>query len=580
MDRRTEASAIDALYRISSLAGKTDDPGEALESILAEIVKTFDADSGSIALINPDSGRLEIEVSHGLPTASSKVRLRPGEGVTGWVALHGKPLVIPDVRSDPRYFQVRKGVQSEMAAPMEDRGQVIGVVNIDSDTPDTFNENDLKLLVLITAEAATVARGLWLIQQLKTKAAQLESMLTIGRRLVSKLELQEIIDGITLESRRIIDCPVCAIFLISTDGERLELYSVNGGSGAFARLPPLAIDENSIGVAISRKKQVEVLDLVKTEESFPVLDAIQSEGLVSLLASPIVYEGEVIGVLNAYTSHQHRFNNEEKGLVAAMASLGAVAIQNARLYARVFESEEKLRVGERLNTLGLLASEVAHEIRNPLTVIKLLFQSLDLSFPGDDPRARDVSVIEEKLNHLEAIVGRILNFAKSSEELHSRCTLQSILNDTLILVRLKLEQSRIHLVYDEPADPIEIEGNPGQLQQVLLNLIFNAIQSMPAGGDLRLEMKKISTSESAAWAELIITDTGCGIPRNIRERIFDSFLSGRQEGTGLGMAIVKRILDGHHGNIAVVRSDSEGTSIRLALPLADAGDPGSPVEFR
>ena len=567
MHHTNRASPIDALYRISSLAGKTGRPKEALQLILNEIVATFDAGSGSIALINPDNGRLEIEVSQGLPEDSSRIELKPGQGITGWVALHGKPLLVDDVRAEARYFPVRDSVRTEMAAPMEDRGQVIGVVNLESDSTGAFTEEDLKLLVLLTAEAGKVARNLWLIQQLQTKASQLESVLTIGGRLVSKLELQEIIDSITMEARKIVDCRLCAVFLPDSGADSMTLYSVDGDSGAFRKLPPLPIDESSIGVALRRQKQIEVLELVKTEDHLVVLEAIQNESLVSLLASPMVFEGEVIGVLNVYTDHLHRFNNEEKRLFATLANLGAVAIQNARLYKRVFESEEQLRLNERLNALGLLASEVAHEIRNPLTVIKLLFQSLDLKFPPEDPRSRDHAVIDEKLDHLESIVGRVLNFAKSSDDVHSRCSLRQIVRNTLVLMRLKLEQSRVRLNYDDPEDPLTVEASSGRLEQVILNLIFNAVQAMPQGGDLILTLQAVS-HQSASWAELTLTDTGCGIPDDIRERIFDSFLTGRQDGTGLGMAIVKRIVDSHHGTIEVVRSDASGTSIRLRLPLA------------
>ncbi len=571
MDQTTRASPVDALYRISSLAGKTGKTQEALQMILGEIVATFNAASGSIALINPDNGRLEIEVAHGLPQDAAQIELKPGEGVTGWVALHGKPLLVADVLNEARYFAVRDSVRAEMAAPMEDRGQVIGVVNIDSDSPAAFSEEDLKLLVLLTSEASKVARNLWLIQQLQTKASQLESVLNIGSRLVSKLELQEIIDSITVEARKIIGCRICAVFLANPEADTMTLYSVDGDSGAFRKLPPLPVNESSVGVALRRTRQIEVLELVKTEENLGVLEAIQNEGLVSLLASPIVFEGEVIGVLNAYTDHLHRFNNEEKRLFSTMASLGAVAIQNARLYKRVFESEEQLRLNERLNALGLLASEVAHEIRNPLTVIKLLFQSLDLEFPPEDPRSRDQAIIEEKLDHLESIVGRVLNFAKSSDDVHTRCSLRQIVQNTMLLMRLKLEQCRVRLSYEEPERPLTVEGSPGQLEQVVLNLIFNAVQAMPNGGDLHVELTSV-TRQSVAWAELTITDTGCGIPDEIRERIFDSFLTGRHEGTGLGMAIVKRIVDSHHGNVEVLRSDASGTSIRLQLPLAHEED--------
>jgi hypothetical protein len=111
-----------------------------------------------------------------------------------------------------------------------------------------------------------------------------------------------------------------------------------------------------------------------------------------------------MGVLTIFTDRKRVFDNDEKRLCSALASLGAVALQNSRLYARVFMSEESLRKNERLTTLGLLAAEIAHEIRNPLTVLKLLHGGLGLDFAEGDPRRTDMRVIGEKLDQLEAIV--------------------------------------------------------------------------------------------------------------------------------------------------------------------------------
>jgi signal transduction histidine kinase len=260
----------------------------------------------------------------------------------------------------------------------------------------------------------------------------------------------------------------------------------------------------------------------------------------------------------------HRFANDEKRLCAALASLGAVAVQNARLYARIFQSEESLRKNEQLTTLGLLAAEIAHEIRNPLTVLKLLFGGLGLDFNNDDPRRTDMRVIGEKLDQLEAIVTRVLNFAKAPSSLHTRCGLAEIVEDTLVLIRLKLAQSKIQVWFDPPPRPLVVDGHKGQLQQVLLNLLINAMQAMPDGGSITL----VLAPGAGGTAVLDITDTGAGIPDDIRGRIFDSFLSGRSGGTGLGLAIARRVLLSHHGDIALVATNPAGTTMRITLPLA------------
>ena len=557
---------VDSLYRISSLAGKMEDPGEALTLILDEVIRFLRATSGSISLNNPDNGKLEIEVCQDLPGETDKINLKPGQGITGWVALHGRPLLVPDVRNDPRYFEVKDSIRSEMAVPMIDRGHVIGVVNVDSDVIEAFDENDLKVLTLMTSEATKVARSLWLIQKLRTKATQLEAVINIGQGLVTKLELQEILDRIATEARTIIGCRLCSISLLDEQGETLHLRSISGASKKFSEHPPLAIQESAVGVAIQRRKQIEVLDISRTEEDSGILQIIHEEGLVSFLATPIIYEERVVGVLNAYTGKTHRFNNEEKRIFATLASLAAVGIENVRLYQRVFQSEENLRQAEKLNALGLLASEIAHEIRNPLMVIKLLFDSLSLEFSDEDPRQRDTDVIAEKLNELEKIVSRVLAFARSSDDLHSPCDLPSVIADTLVLVRMKLSQSNIRVHHKECQTPLKVEGNKSQLQQVLLNLLLNAVEAMPDGGDIHISCSLEKPPEGRPMVIILVRDTGCGIAPQMIPQIFETFLTDKKNGTGLGLAIAQRIMSAHHGSLSVESSTPGGTTMKLQIP--------------
>jgi signal transduction histidine kinase len=233
----------------------------------------------------------------------------------------------------------------------------------------------------------------------------------------------------------------------------------------------------------------------------------------------------------------------------------------------VFKSEDVLRKNERLTTLGLLAAEIAHEIRNPLTVLKLLHGGLDVDFAEGDPRRTDMRVISEKLDQLESIVTRVLGFAKAPSSLHSRWSLTDIVEDTLVLVRLKLAQSKVSLHFDPPAVSLYVDAHKGQIQQVLLNLLLNATQAMPEGGTITLTTTAVDRA-GAHLALVDIADTGTGIPESIRDRVFDSFLSGRPDGTGLGLAIAKRILLSHHGDITLLSTSPAGTTMRLTLPCA------------
>jgi len=567
--------ALPALYRIASVGARTDDPRSALQIILLELSGLFHATCGSIALLSPDTGRLEIEIQQGLPLDSADIGLRLGQGVTGWVAFHGRAQLVPDVTADPRYILLRADVRCEMAVPMEANGQIIGVINLDSDRLDGFSASDLALLERLTVETTAVVQRLWQLRQLQGKARQLETLITIGQSLVSKLEAQELFDTVTREARQIMGSRLCALYLHDAAQATAQLVSVSwpappdfASAAGSAPLPAghLPLDHCLIASVLHAKRQIEFQNLPSPEYA-DVIDLPRGHGLHSMLAPPLLFEGEAIGVLAAFTDQPHRFNNDEKRLLGALASLGAVAIQNSRLYARVFQSEESLRKNDRLTTLGLLAAEIAHEIRNPLTVIKLLYGNLNLGFPDDDPRRKDTRVISEKLDQLEAIVTRVLNFAKAPSNLYSRWTVSEIVEDTIVLIRLKLAQSKIHLHFQPPSPSPVVDGHKGQLQQVLLNLLLNSMQVMPDGGEITL---RCATEERNGInvVNLDITDTGHGIPEAIRDRIFDSFLSGRTDGTGLGLAIVERILHSHHGSIAVLATSPQGTTMRVTLPLA------------
>ncbi|MGZ0656773.1 GAF domain-containing protein [Coraliomargarita sp. W4R53] len=557
-----EQTAIDSLYRISSLVSDTEDPKEALRLILDEIVRVLKPSSASISLINPDTKGLELEASYGLPEDWNNLALALGQGITGWTALHGRALIVGDVRDEPRYISVRPSVRSEMAVPMEDQGMVIGVVNVDSEQIDAFGDSALKILTLLTNEATRVVSRLWMIKQLRTKANQLESLVDMSQQLVGELDIDELMEALTRQARQLMDCHSSALFLLSPDNRELHLHSFINASGVVEEKLTLPLEESALGASIHRRKQIEIHDLAFTEEN-DFLRTIQREGLISMLASPIIFGEEVIGVIIAYTNQSHRFNNDEKNVFTTLAGVGAIAIQNARHYSRIFASEESLRRNEKLTTLGMLAAEIAHEIRNPLTVIKLLFESLDLQFTKEDPRHTDVQVIGEKLNQLEEIVERVLSFGRTREGLHTRQDISVLINDTLKLVRLKLHQQKIGLQFTPPTKNILVDVNKGQILQVMLNLVLNATQAMPDGGRIKIEASADKTT-----AHLTISDNGSGIPEAIQADIFESFLTDRPDGTGLGLSISKRILRDHRGNIELAHSSPEGSAFHFWLPLS------------
>ena len=149
--------------------------------------------------------------------------------------------------------------------------------------------------------------------------------------------------------------------------------------------------------------------------------------------------------------------------------------------------------------------------------------------------------------------------------MHSRWPLADVLEDTLHLLRAKLAQAGVQLRYAPPIRPVAVEVNKGQLQQVFLNLVINSLQAMPHGGKLT-----IACAFGTGVVHLDFSDTGGGIPPDLQPRIFESFLSGKSDGTGLGLTIARRIMKDHRGELSLVCTGPQGTTMRVTLPQGGA----------
>jgi signal transduction histidine kinase len=560
--KRPEGRAIDALYRISTLSGQQLNSVRALEAILDEVMQVFSANSASISLLNPSADSLLIEVQRGLPDSSRGFELPLGMGITGWVAQSGEPLLCQDVSLEEKYFKLDERVRAEMAAPITEGGRTVGALNVDSCEVNAFDEEDLRLLVLISNEASRVLENMWMIQQLRKKADQLQSLVLLSQDISGTRKFDEVLETISREGLLLLGCRLSAFFLYDEKEDVLQLQTLQDRNGTRSYQEMLKPADSLLGSALRGHRQVQTSDLLRTEEHH-FMDLIRSENLHSMLVTPVVFEDVPIGMITHYMDRPHRFHDDEKMIARALADLGAIAIENARLYGRVFESEESMRKSERLTTLGTLAAEIAHEIRNPLMVVRLLFDSLNLGPEEDENKTQDLTVIREKLNHLEQIAGRILEFGKSRESFRKETKIREILDEAILLVRLKLEQSKISLCWGNRAENEVVFVDKGQIQQVLLNLILNAVEVMPNGGDLFLD-----TQMTDGRVHILVKDQGSGISKNLRDRIFESFLTGKKDGTGLGLTISKRIMRAHDGDLELADTGEHGSTFRLILPLA------------
>jgi signal transduction histidine kinase len=572
---RARCARLELLQQVSSALHSTLDPQEALDLILREAIRLVRASSGAVALLNPTSGFLEVQAAHGLPPEAATARRRVGEDLAGWVVRTGQPTRVGDVRADKRCLAGFPAVRSQMAVPLAVRGEVRGVLNVDAERLDAFTAADQELLEALAAPAARLILNTWLHEQLRLKARLFETLASVSQTINSTLNLDDTLQVITREATVLMRARMSSLLLLDDGRTGLDLRASAGAGPAYLEKPRLSVDDSLVGAVIRRKKPVQV-ENVQVSGQYQNVALARSEGLVSLLSVPLLFRGEAIGVLNVYTGAPYHFSNEEITILSALAGLSAIAIEKARLYERLVDVEEKLRQNEKLSALGLLAAEVAHEIRNPLTVMKMLYHSLDLKFPAGDPRAKDAQIMGEKMDLLNRIVEHVLDFARGSEPAWGQVNVNALIDDLALLTRHKLRHQNIELVRTLAPDLPVVLADATQLEQAFLNLTLNAAEAMPQGGRLTIRTLAGSSAAAPGGRDAVVVefeDTGAGMTDDQRQRAFTSLLSTtKSQGTGLGLPIVRRVLEAHHGQVHIQSAPGRGTTIRLTLPLrAEAG---------
>lgn len=552
---------IDSINEINDSVYGSYNLEDAFHTILEKANQHFSFNFAIIGIVNEDRQVVEIQVSKGIGETPAPIPFK--QSIIGWTAFYRKPVIIKNFKEESKLTLLSKDSMSAITIPMILKGKTIGVMHIESKQAEQYSLEDLKIATVFAYEAGKVISNIWLVNQLKSKTDQLHSLINLSRNLVAKLDRNSILVNLAQETRALLKCHSCALFLTTSDKNILDLHTMVNSTGILNDSSQIDLRDSAIGGALRRKKQIEIHNILYTEEN-EFNSIILRDSLYSMLVTPIIFQNQVVGVLNAYSQEKHRFSDDEKRTAFALADLGAMTLENARLYEKTFTSEEILRKNEKLTTLGLLSAEIAHEIRNPLTVIKLLFQTLDLQFDASDPRSKDAELITERINHLETIVERVLGFSHRNHNTKSQNCLSTLVEESLQLVRLKLKQLKIDISLEKPDEELFIEANKGQIQQVILNLIFNASQAISkSGGKIHIRL-----FQNKQLVYFNIQDNGHGIPESIKDRIFESFLTNRSEGTGLGLSIAKRILASHRGTISLIKSDPEGTVFEFALPLS------------
>jgi len=236
-----------------------------------------------------------------------------------------------------------------------------------------------------------------------------------------------------------------------------------------------------------------------------------------------------------------------------------------RMSSEIKATRDQLILSERLSSVGRVASSIAHEVNNPLTSILTTSSMLMEDLPEDDPRQRQMKTLLDETLRAREILRRMLDLARPAAVRRELSDLNLVILRSIQLMRNYMEVLNTKAETDlDPRLP-RIEANPSQMQQVILNLLLNAVDAMPRGGVVRLETRYDS---EPGQVEIRCADTGKGMTAEERARIFQAFFTTKGEaGTGLGLAITREIIEDHQGTIAVESEKGKGSSFRIRLPV-------------
>jgi two-component system NtrC family sensor kinase len=521
---RTRLDELSTLHEVSVAATSTLELTQILDRIVGALQETQGFSNLVLMLLDEEDGNKKLEVASGRgysPRVAERIDSRVGEGITGWVAMTGEPVNVPDVASDSRYIMADESIRSEVCVPLAVGNKVIGVLNVESAEPAAFSDDTVRFLSTLAGQMAVIIENARLFQRVAESERDWEDT------------FKAITDGIAIcdADFNILRVNPALVSIMETPPETLvgkrcfEIFSYcTGPTGASCP------HRRALQTGEPTSIEVEEPDLKKTLHifSFPIFDE----------------EGDAKGVV-----HTVRDTTDDKVL---------------RL---------QLLQTEKLAAIGELVSGVAHELNNPLTSVMgyaQLLQAADVT-----PEIRDdLRTIYQEAQRSAKIIENLLTFARKETAEKQYTDINQVLKDTLKLRAYQLKVDDVELSRQLDENLPWTMAAPHQLQQVFLNLINNAHQAVMASPGQRC--MTLRTESDGKVIRVLVIDNGPGIPEDHLGKIFDPFFTTKDvgQGTGLGLSIAFGIVQEHNGRIWAESEPSKGTTFVVELPIVErpAGD--------
>jgi signal transduction histidine kinase len=419
--------------------------------------------------------------------------------------------------------------------------------------------------------ATTITRQLWartrqlarLKQRLESAYHKTQSLYDIAKAVTSTLNFTEVLNTIAQLATKAMNAKACSIRLLDEEQRQLRVGAAFGLSEEYLAKGPVDLDKSLVDRGALRGKPISVLDVTK-EPGFQYPEEAKKEGIRSVLCVPLSVREKTIGVLRLYTGEIHRFTDDEIEFLSTLASQGAVAIENARTYQRLEDLEQ---------AKSDFVFTVAHELKAPVATIQSILRVLLEGYAGEifQKQKELIDRAERRLIALQGLIRDLLALGALKgalpEAQKTDVILNGIVNRVVEAVQPEVEQKGLELRVEVPDTLITIKANDDDLERLLSNLLENAVKYTPPKGKVDLQL---SLNNNAV--RIVVSDTGIGMSPESMPRIFEEFYRAKnakemgQEGTGLGLSLVKRIVDRYHGKIDVESKVQVGSTFTVTLP--------------
>lgn len=574
-----------ALQDIGAASGSILNIDELLSLVVSRITRVMECDRTTIYLLDEDGRELVARVAEG--EQRHEIRLPVGVGIAGWVARTGQLLNIPDVYDDSRFdpaWDRRTGyrTRSMLCVPMKNRlGRPLGIIQCLNKRYGAFTIEDEAMLSALGAQAAvTIENGRFFVQtiqknmelletkqQLERRVRELDVLVEIAQVSASARSLDELLEGVLARAVRAIESEAGSILLAEDNTGDLRFRCAVGGAPHEVKRVRIPAGTGICGW-VAKNRQPKVVNDVRGDARH-LVDVAQTVGYHprSVLAVPLHWadadgtEGE--GALELLNKHKGSGPFSEDDV--RLATLIAANISNAISLARARERKER---EERLSGIGQLLSSVLHDLKTPMAVI--VGYTRELSMENDKAvREKFAQSILKQVDLINAMTRETIAFARGDRSVWLRKVyLKQFFEEVADQLRRELEPKGVEIdLVLEDRGVARIDQH--KIQRAVHNLARNAAEAIGPpharrrGGKVTLRVKRRMPNDA-----LIIEcqDDGPGIPEEIRERLFDSFIThGKEGGSGLGLAVVRKVADDHGGTVEVESAPGR-TIFRLVLP--------------